>query len=309
MSKEVISSISHTYELATYSTPELRGLFNDWLGEIEREIMEFLADRSRVVPDEVAEHFRLQRLEPAPSLRAWIESYWVVSWDLPDGAAHRQANLSHASINTAFEPEGAFLYGVPQRTFVREIRGTGSVFGVKFRPGGFFPFYDGGYLGQLRGRRVPLAEVFGDRAREWSRCMAAASNVQEQARVTDELWQELRGAHPGRFAEEPTPATVAAERIMTDHSILTVATAASAARMSVRSLERLFTREIGIGPKEVIRRFRLQEAAERLLRHPEDASGQIALDLGYFDQAHFIRDFKAVVGVPPEVYRQRQRKV
>ncbi len=61
MSKEVISAISHSYELATYSTPELRGLFNDWLGEIEREIMEFLTDRNRVVPDEVAEHFRLQR--------------------------------------------------------------------------------------------------------------------------------------------------------------------------------------------------------------------------------------------------------
>lgn len=61
MSKEVISAISHSYELATYSTPELRGLFNDWLGEIEREIMEFLADRNTVDPDEVAQHFRLER--------------------------------------------------------------------------------------------------------------------------------------------------------------------------------------------------------------------------------------------------------
>ncbi len=61
MSKEVISAISHSYELATYSTPELRGLFNDWLGEIEREVIEFLADRNKVDPDEVAGHFRLER--------------------------------------------------------------------------------------------------------------------------------------------------------------------------------------------------------------------------------------------------------
>jgi hypothetical protein len=61
MSKEMISSISHTYELATYSTPELRGLFNDWLGAIEREMLEFLAERSTVDPDEVAQHFRLER--------------------------------------------------------------------------------------------------------------------------------------------------------------------------------------------------------------------------------------------------------
>jgi hypothetical protein len=61
MSKEVISAISHSYELATYSTPEIRGLFNDWLGEIEREVLEFLADRNTVDPDEVAGHFRLER--------------------------------------------------------------------------------------------------------------------------------------------------------------------------------------------------------------------------------------------------------
>lgn len=61
MSREVLSAISHSYELATYSTPELRGLFHDWLSEIEREIVEYLNDRDRVDPDDVADHFRLQR--------------------------------------------------------------------------------------------------------------------------------------------------------------------------------------------------------------------------------------------------------
>lgn len=61
MSKEVMSAISHSYELATYSTPELRALFNDWLSEIENEVIEFLKDRQRVDPDEVAEHLRIER--------------------------------------------------------------------------------------------------------------------------------------------------------------------------------------------------------------------------------------------------------
>lgn len=60
MSKEVLSAISHSYELATYSTPELRGLFNDWLGEIEQEVLEFLKNRNEVDPNEVSEHFRLE---------------------------------------------------------------------------------------------------------------------------------------------------------------------------------------------------------------------------------------------------------
>ncbi len=61
MSKEVLSAVSHSYELATYSTPEIRELFNDWMGEIEREILEFLKDRDTVDPDEAAAHFRLRR--------------------------------------------------------------------------------------------------------------------------------------------------------------------------------------------------------------------------------------------------------
>lgn len=61
MSKEVVSAISTSYELATYSTPELRSLFNNWLEEIERETLEFLGGGTKVSVDEVADHFRLKR--------------------------------------------------------------------------------------------------------------------------------------------------------------------------------------------------------------------------------------------------------
>ncbi|MBI5641207.1 MAG: hypothetical protein HZA17_12365 [Nitrospirae bacterium] len=61
MSKEVLSVVSHSYELATYSTPELRGLFSDWLCEIEREITDFMKDRGTVDPDEIGTRFKLKR--------------------------------------------------------------------------------------------------------------------------------------------------------------------------------------------------------------------------------------------------------
>ncbi len=61
MSKEVLSAVSQSYELATYSTPELRGLFNDWVQAIEAEIKGFLKDRGKVDPDEVATHFKLTK--------------------------------------------------------------------------------------------------------------------------------------------------------------------------------------------------------------------------------------------------------
>ncbi len=61
MSKQVLAAISHTYELASYSTPELRSLFNDWLGEIERLVNTFVNERNKADPDEIAVHFKLKR--------------------------------------------------------------------------------------------------------------------------------------------------------------------------------------------------------------------------------------------------------
>jgi hypothetical protein len=60
MSREVLSAISHSHDLGSYSTPELRELFHDWLGEIQKETLSFLKDGKRIDPEEVARHLRLE---------------------------------------------------------------------------------------------------------------------------------------------------------------------------------------------------------------------------------------------------------
>jgi AraC-like DNA-binding protein len=73
-----------------------------------------------------------------------------------------------------------------------------------------------------------------------------------------------------------------------------------------RSLQRLFEQYVGASPKWVIQRYRLHEAAERLKAGSVSGS-RLALELGYADQAHFIRDFKAIVGISPGAYARRAR--
>lgn len=92
-----------------------------------------------------------------------------------------------------------------------------------------------------------------------------------------------------------------------DPTLLRVETLAEKSGLSLRDLQRLFRAEVGIPPKETIRRFRLQQAADRFDADPETGCLRMAMDLGYFDQAHFARDFRAVVGVPPDAYRERVR--
>ncbi len=75
--------------------------------------------------------------------------------------------------------------------------------------------------------------------------------------------------------------------------------------MNVRRLQRLFAEYVGIGPKWVIRRYRLREVTERLANGAEPNWAALAVELGYADQAHFARDFKDMFGESPTKYAER----
>jgi AraC-like DNA-binding protein len=73
----------------------------------------------------------------------------------------------------------------------------------------------------------------------------------------------------------------------------------------VRRLQRLFADYVGVGPKWVIRRYRLHEITERMAAGGRIDWLRLALQLGYADQAHLSRDFTAIVGETPTRYAQR----
>lgn len=89
------------------------------------------------------------------------------------------------------------------------------------------------------------------------------------------------------------------EKIMRDPSLLRSSHVATALDVDVRSLQRRFRHYVGVGPKWVIRRYRLHEAAEQLKAESPPPLAALAASLGYADQAHFARDFKCVVGQTP----------
>lgn len=64
----------------------------------------------------------------------------------------------------------------------------------------------------------------------------------------------------------------------------------------------MFKRYVGVSPKWVIKRYRLHEVAGKLADNEETDWAQIAIELGYYDQSHFIKDFKSIVGESPGEY-------
>lgn len=92
------------------------------------------------------------------------------------------------------------------------------------------------------------------------------------------------------------------DKVKEDRTIQTVDQIAKLFSTNVRSLQRLFREYVGVSPKWVIQRFRIQEVAERIEKEKFIHYAEMALDLGYYDQAHFIKDFKNTIGLSPEEY-------
>jgi AraC-like DNA-binding protein len=97
------------------------------------------------------------------------------------------------------------------------------------------------------------------------------------------------------------------ERAAADAAITRADQLAAAYDVGLRRLQRLFAEHVGVGPKWVIRRYRLHEAAARAADGGDLDLVRLAADLGYSDQAHLTRDFTAIVGVSPARYARSQQ--
>jgi AraC-like DNA-binding protein len=250
-------------------------------------------------PDAIGRVFSLRRTPPAPDLARLIERHWVVRWDLGDRPPHRQEVVTHPCVNLVFEPHGAAVFGVQRRRDSRLLRGRGWAVAVKFRPGGFSGFL-GRPVHELTDRAVALADVFGDDGARLAADAAAQPDDEPAAKIAlAEAF--LRARMPPPDPEVELVLAVVADMLDVPPGA-TVQEIARRHAVSTRTLQRLFRRHVGVGPKWVLRRHRLQEAAEQLAAGERRDWTRLALDLGYFDHAHFIRDFRAVVGRSPAEY-------
>ncbi|MEU8231717.1 helix-turn-helix domain-containing protein [Actinoplanes sp. NPDC048967] len=124
---------------------------------------------------------------------------------------------------------------------------------------------------------------------------------QGQQRLVEEFLRARLPA-PDPLAEQ---AAAIVALVQAEPQLTRVDALAARAGIGVRRLQRLFAEYVGLGPKWVIRRYRLHEVGERLASGADIDWVRLAVELGYADQAHFVRDFTAMVGEPPTRYAER----
>jgi len=248
--------------------------------------------------------YRYERYHPSADLAPYVEHYWVVEWDLRGQAPERAETLPHPSVHMIFESGGrSRIMGVARAKFSTLLEDKGGVFAVKFTPGGFYPFV-GVPVSRFSDMTASLHDVFGADGDELDRAVLAESADFSRINVVENF---LRARRPEPDENVPRVREIV-YALAKEPGILKVQDLVDRYGLNKRTLQRLFARYVGAHPKWVIQRYRLHEAAEQLVAGAPDNHAAIAMNLGYSDQAHFVRDFKAIVGVSPAAYARAARR-
>ena len=256
--------------------------------------------RGIVLPTRAFEKFTLDRIAPPAPVDRFVDRYWIASWDLVQ--PFEQAIVPPPAVNLLFETDGtAILSGVLHADFHRNLEGEGWVFGVLFRPGGFRPFL-GRPMAELSGQRLSIDEVFGPAGKQLALAVAVAADDQSRSKLVDEFFRALIPVK--RTVGEDISELI--ESAGGEELVSSVAELASRFGVSVRTLQRLFAEHVGVGPKWVLDRCRVQAAAERA-RKPVGSWADVAQELGYSDQAHLTTSVSRSFGSPPATYARLDR--
>ena len=237
----------------------------------------------------------MERGATSPHVAPYVAWYWSVTWNLDGAEPHRQVTVPHVSSHLVVEDGEARLHGVPRTRFERLLEGRGRVVGARFTGGGMAaligrPVVDG---------PVPASVIPGLDSAALAREVTAASTPSEAFGALD---AHLSQVVPAAVDSVTELVERALEVARSQATIRRVGDLAAAVGLSVRSLQAMFSAHVGVSPGWAIRRCRIQEAALVATEGGDVDWARLAVELGYSDQAHLVREFKATVGVPPARY-------
>ncbi len=250
-----------------------------------------------------AGEFAHGRFEAPPDVADRIEHFWSVRWNLAGLPPQVQETLPHPNVHLVVEPGSIAAWGVHTGRWTRVLEGRSSAFGIKFRPGAFRALL-GRPVSTIADASIPAHALFGDDAAQLAGILACGDDDASALRLAADFLRP-------RLPPIDEPALLAGRIVDAVADDLALHSADALARrfgMSLRALQRLFNEHVGVGPKWVINRYRMHEAVARVQSGQPVAWAALAQDLGYFDQAHFIADFRKLVGRTPGDYAQALRK-
>ena len=271
------------------------------------------------------------RFPARAEVAAFVRQIWIPEWDLPAGEQTEQLVLGYPASNVVVELDGVAIYGPTSRASTRVLTGSGWAVGALLKPAGVRLFTE--RPAELLDAEAPVeaadlhrsicdvmessgpAESSGAAESEPADTGLAdpaptvpgkaASAAGHRARAADLLQDYIQSLaaqrSDGGMSDDAALANQMVD-LIDEGDIRSAPQLARTLHLSERSVQRLASRYVGMSAVLMLRRRRLQDAAERVRAEPATDLGELAAQLGFSDQAHLTREFRQVLGFTPRQY-------
>ena len=263
---------------------------------------------------------RYEEFHPAEPLSQHVKCLWILEDQsiqaapperiLPDGCTEMVFHLGdpfqqHGENGTIDRQPLAMMVGQMKQHLLIQPTGKVSVLGVRFWPGGAYPFLEVPQ-NEIAGRVVGLDAVLGSLAATLHARIADGTSSSERFRLVEQVLL----ARLGEFRKPDDRLSQAIQLIFQAGGCLPMDSLGKTLGVNARALDRTFNTRVGIPPKTLCRIVRFQRVFKLLEERGAGPSWpQIALECGYYDQSHFIKEFKAFAGKEPTGYLAEQNSM
>jgi len=249
---------------------------------------------------------------PRPPLSEFVSAMWY--WDgyvqphaqerlLPDGCMTIAFNLGEytpvPAETSASSVDGSahVIAGARSTYMVADTANMVTTFGIQFRPGGAFPFLHMP-ASELNDQCVSLEDVFDPGVRNICEQLLAAATPQQKFAAAEQ-WLLARAAKP---LERHPAVEYATREFLRSPIAQPLSTVVDRIGYSQRHFNQLFADEVGLTPKRFLRVRRFQRVIHSVASEGPVAWTDLALRCGYYDQSHFVHDFRGFCGLTPAAY-------
>jgi len=251
--------------------------------------------------------------KPHKSLSQFIECYWSAKADkppfreeeslIPDGTIELMFNFGddYAQINEGGRDiiKGSHIIGIRKQTLFISQTNRQNFFSIRFRPGGTYPFFKvPAYL--FANTFTGLDELLGKEYKELERRLADTENNERRVEITERyLLKQLQTDNDYPFVKACSAKLLKNSSTRIDHL-------AREFNTTYKTIERKFKRVIGLTPSELVKVKRFNQAVHTMYSCEYKSLSEVALVCGYYDQSHFIREFKQLTRYSPRQFLKEQ---
>lgn len=253
-----------------------------------------------------------QTFNPSEELTTLIKCYWTLESPreerpekqtiVPDGCMEMIFHYGDlykqytGNENSILQPK-CFVIGQLTRPLEIEPTGKTGIFSVRFHPNGFLPFATIP-IKAMENTAVSLEKLFGNDGIKIEQKILTALSSDERIKLIETFF--INRLTDKKIIDRIVKSTV--ETILTANGQVSIDELSQQTHINRRQLERKFSSAIGLSPKQLSKTIRLQATLKILLSKKFTSLTTLAYENEYYDQAHFIKDFKELTGFTPKEF-------